>query len=289
VSYIKPHWPYVAPAPYHALFGPDDCLPPQRAEHERNDPHPVYRAFREHAEGLAFSRDEVRSTVMPTYMGLIKQIDDHVGRLLSFLQQRGRLRDTLIVFTSDHGDLLGDHWLGEKELFFEPSVRVPLIVVDPAPVAVRGRRCDQLVEAIDVVPTILDALGLTLPEHWLEGRSLRPFLRGDATPPRDAVFSELDLAFYDAGRHAGRAVMVRTDDWKLVHYDALPAQLYDLRNDPTEVQDLARDPARGSIVQELRLRLFDWMRERKSRVTLSREAALSLGREGRQSVAIGRW
>jgi arylsulfatase A-like enzyme len=289
LSYIKPHWPYVAPAPYHALYGPDDCLPPQRADHERDDTHPVYRAFREHPEGLAFSRDDVRNTVMPTYMGLIKQIDDHVGRLLEFLQQRGRLRDTLIVFTSDHGDLLGDHWLGEKELFFEPSVRVPLIIVDPSPGAVPGRRCNELVEAIDVVPTILDALDLTLPEHWLEGHSLQPCLRGIGAPLRDAVFSELDLAFYDGGRHAGRAVMVRTDDWKLVHYDGLPAQLYDLRNDPAEVRDLASDPARRRIADELRLRVFDWMRARKTRVTLSREAALSLGRQTRQGVAIGRW
>lgn len=289
LSYIKPHWPYIAPAPYHALFGGDDCLPAQRAEHERDDPHPVYRAFREHPEGIAFSRDEVRNTVMPTYMGLVKQIDDHVGRLLDFLQQRGRLSDTVIVFTSDHGDLLGDHWLGEKELFFEPSVRVPLIVVDPSPAAARARRCDDLVEAIDVVPTILEALGTTLPEHWLEGRSLRTCLHGGVAPRRDAVFSELDLAFCDGGRYAGRAVMVRTRDWKLVHYDGLPAQLYDLHNDPGELEDRAGDPARRRIGDELRLRLFDWMRERNSRVTLSREEALSLGREKRQGVAIGRW
>jgi arylsulfatase A-like enzyme len=289
LSYIKPHWPYMAPAPYHALFGPDDCLPPQRADHERDDPHPVYQAFREHPEGLAFSRDDVRRTVVPTYMGLIKQIDDHIGRLLDFLQQRGRLRDTLIVFTSDHGDLLGDHWLGEKELFFEPSVRVPLIVVDPSSDAAKGSCCDHLVEAIDVVPTILDALDIALPEHWLEGHSLLPCLRGVAAPLRDAVFSELDLAFYDRGRHAGRAVMVRTDDWKLVYYAGLPAQLYDLHNDPAELHDFGSDAARTAVVDELRLRLFDWMRERKSRVTLSREAALSLGREIRQGVAIGRW
>ena len=241
------------------------------------------------AEGLAFSRDDVRRAVVPTYMGLIKQIDDHIGRLLDFLQQRGRLRDTLIVFTSDHGDLLGDHWLGEKELFFEPSVRVPLIVVDPSSGAGGGRRCDHLVEAIDVVPTILDALGIALPEHWLEGHSLLRCLRGAAAPLREAVFSELDLAFYDGGRRAGRAVMVRTGDWKLVHYDGLPAQLYDLRNDPAELHDLGSDAARRGVADELRLRLFDWMRERKSRVTLSREAALSLGRESRQRVAIGRW
>jgi arylsulfatase A-like enzyme len=124
LSYIKPHWPYIAPPPYHAAFGPEDCAMPVRAERERGNAHPVYRAFRRHREGEAFSRDDVRRTVIPTYMGLVKQIDDHVGRLLTFIEDAGRMSDTMIVFTSDHGDFLGDHWLGEKELMFEPCVRV---------------------------------------------------------------------------------------------------------------------------------------------------------------------
>ena len=103
------------------------------------------------------SRDDVRLTVIPTYMGLVKQIDDHVGRLLAFLAEAGRMDDTLIVFTSDHGDFLGDHWLGEKELFFESCVRLPLIIYDPSADAVRGAVCDELTEAIDLIPTFLDA------------------------------------------------------------------------------------------------------------------------------------
>jgi arylsulfatase A-like enzyme len=97
----------------------------------------VYRAFRQHPEGVAFSRDEVRRTVIPAYMGLVKQIDDHIGRLLAFLEQSGRMDDTMIVFTSDHGDYLGDHWLGEKEMMYEQGVRVPLIIVDPSEQAAR--------------------------------------------------------------------------------------------------------------------------------------------------------
>ena len=127
LSFIKPHWPYVASAPYHAMFGPEDSAPPVRAEREREDAHPVYRAFRQERVSQAFSRDEVRRTVLPAYMGLIKQVDDHIGRVLTVLQEAGRMEDTLIVFTSDHGDFFGDHWLGDKELFFENSVRVPLL------------------------------------------------------------------------------------------------------------------------------------------------------------------
>lgn len=91
--------------------------------------------------------------MIPTYMGLVKQIDDHIGRLMAGLEAQGRLKDTLIVFTSDHGDLLGDHWLGEKELFYEASAGVPLIIVDPSnPKQVDT--CDDLVEAIDLIPTL---------------------------------------------------------------------------------------------------------------------------------------
>jgi len=82
-----------------------------------------------------FSRDEVRNAVIPAYMGLIKQIDDQMGRLFQHLEDQGIADQTMIVFTSDHGDYLGDHWLGEKELFHDESVRIPLIIYDPSPEA----------------------------------------------------------------------------------------------------------------------------------------------------------
>jgi len=115
VSYIKPHWPYIASAPYHDMYGPEDCVPAIRSEAEREDAHPVFKAFMQHPESVLFAKEKVRLTVAPTYMGLIKQIDDHIGRLMQFLEAKGRLDDTLIVFTSDHGDYMGDHWLGEKD------------------------------------------------------------------------------------------------------------------------------------------------------------------------------
>ncbi len=161
VSYIKPHWPYIVSAPYHDMYGPEDCIPAIRSEAEREDAHPVFKAFMQHPESVLFSEEEVRLTVAPTYMGLIKQIDDHIGRLMQFLEAEGRLDDTLIVFTSDHGDYMGDHWLGEKELFHEQSVRVPLIVVDPSDEAqaTRGTVSDALIESIDLVPTFVEAFG----------------------------------------------------------------------------------------------------------------------------------
>ena len=199
LSYIKPHWPYVAPAPYNQMYGPEDVIPAVRSEEERRDPHPVYRAFMDLRVASSFARDEVRAEVIPVYMGLIKQIDDQLGQLLAFMRGRGLLENTLIVFTSDHGDYLGDHWMGEKDLFHEPSVKVPLIVYDPSSAAdgARGTVCDELVEAIDLAPTFLEVLGgdPAAQSHRLEGRSLVPFLHGRAPDSwRSYAISEYDYA-----------------------------------------------------------------------------------------------
>ena len=142
LSYIKPHWPYIAPAPYNAMYGASDVLPVIRSEEERRDPHPLLAEFMERRVGKTFARDEVREEVIPVYMGLIKQIDDQLGLLFRFMEDRGLLDKTLIVFTSDHGDYLGDHWMGEKDLFHEPSVKIPLIVYDPSDSGGRSARND---------------------------------------------------------------------------------------------------------------------------------------------------
>ncbi|MEM6293820.1 MAG: sulfatase/phosphatase domain-containing protein, partial [Myxococcota bacterium] len=156
------------------------------------------------------------------------------------------------VVTSDHGDYLGDHWMGEKELFHEASVRVPLIIYDPRPEAdaTRGTASDAFVEAIDLVPTFIEATGAPPCPHRLEGRSLMPLLRGE-TPAdwRGAVFSEIDYGFYAARETLGvgpsdaRGYMIRTDAWKYIHFKGYPPQLFDLVRDPDEFTDLGRDPA----------------------------------------------
>jgi len=114
LSFIKPHWPYIAPDPYHRIYGNDDFLPIVRDQKEKEKPNPVYKMFMEEDVAITFSQQGTRETVLPGYMGLIKQIDDHLGDLFNFLDEQGKTDETMIVFTSDHGDYLGDHWLGEK-------------------------------------------------------------------------------------------------------------------------------------------------------------------------------
>ena len=95
------------------MYGPNIIGPAVRDEGSKNR-HPVVDAYGRHEESVNFSRDECRETVIPAYMGLITELDDHIGRLMAFLEARGQLDNTIIVLTSDHGDYLGDHWLGER-------------------------------------------------------------------------------------------------------------------------------------------------------------------------------
>ncbi|MBC2659359.1 alkaline phosphatase family protein [Pseudomonas sp. MSSRFD41] len=278
LSYIKPHWPYIAPAPYHALYGAGQVLAPVRAAPQEASDHPVYQAFRQHEESLNFSRDEVRANVVPTYMGLIKQVDDQLGRLFDVLHSSGRWDDTLIVFTSDHGDFLGDHYLGEKEFLLEPAVGVPLIVRDPRPAAhgTRGTVDARLVETIDALPTFLQALGLPGAEHRLEGRSLIPLLHGAMPPWRRYAISEYDYAFQAPARERlgqpidrCRMTMVRSERWKYLAYDGFRPQLFDLQNDPQELHDLGADPAYAPVREEHLGYLLEWLRGLKRRTTIS--------------------
>ena len=276
LSYIKPHWPYIAPAPYHALYRASQVQAAIPVQQDNN--HPVYAAFRQHQESLNFSREEVRLKVIPTYMGLIKQIDDQLGRLFDVLQSNGRWDDTLIVFTSDHGDFLGDHGLGEKEFLLEPAVGVPLIVRDPRAAAdvSRGTVDERLVETIDALPTFLDALGLPSAEHRLEGRSLIPLLHGTASDWRHYAIAEYDYAFQAPARERlgqpidrCRMTMVRSERWKYLAYDGFRAQLFDLLNDPQELHDLGADPAYADVRETHQGYLFEWLRGLKRRTTIS--------------------
>lgn len=300
LSYIKPHWPYVAPAPYHQIYAADDVLPAVRSEAERKNPHPVVAGFQRYTPSRAFSSEGVREAVIPVYMGLVKQIDDHLGRLFSYLRESGLEQDTLIVFTSDHGDYLGDHWLGEKELFHDPVVRVPMIVSDPRAQAdaTRGTASDALVEAIDLAPTILDALGLPQPSEWLEGQSLLPLLHGlPGARGKDMVVCENSYAFRDDVRlSTGRPVegchmtMLRTERWKYIHYEGLAPQLFDLDSDPQELTDLGLASEMAPVREEMRGRLFDWLRQRRRFPTIAPDAIEQWNRrELAAGIEIGVW
>lgn len=309
LSYIKPHWPYLAPAPYHALYGREHIVPAVRCDEERVDPHPLYDAFLKEKYSTVFCRDDVRDRVVPAYMGMIKEVDDHLGRLFDFLRAEGQIDNTLIIFTADHGDYLGDHWLGEKYLFHDASVRIPMIIRDPrtAADATRAQPSDDLVEMIDLAPTILDFIaGVEVSKklkHVLQGQSLLPLLCGQRPADwRTTVFSEYDFA-YDAARvrlgtpvDDSCATMLFDGRWKFVHVPDNPPILFDLQNDPDEFNDLGRSKEHTVIIQEMLSIMFDWCRKQSNRITISDQdltdsdpVALAYDRVIDHNIYIGYW
>lgn len=298
LSYIKPHWPYIVPAPYHAIFGANHVPAPVRHPAEKEDPHPVLKAFMDSPVGQAFSRDEVRNKAIPAYMGLIKQCDDQMGRLFDFLERTGRMQDTMIVLTSDHGDYLGDHWMGEKDFFHEPSVKVPLIVYDPRPEAdaTRGTVCDALVEAIDLAPTFVAAAGGAPANHILEGRSLDPLLRGEIPGDwREFAISEYDFSARPMTVNMGlrpeqaRLFMVTDKRWKFVHCESGHRPiLFDMDNDPEEFFDLGGSDAHRQVIEQMYDRLAAWGRRSAQRVTRSdADIAAMRGKSLRKGILLG--
>ncbi len=298
LSYIKPHWPYIVPAPYHGMYGHNQVLPAVRHPSERDDPHPVYGAFMDNVIGQAFQRDEVRAAVIPAYMGLIKQVDDQMGRLFAHLEATGRMDDTMIVVTSDHGDYLGDHWLGEKDLFHAPSVLAPLIVYDPSGEAdaTRGTVCDALVEGIDVGATFIEAAGGEVPGHIVEGRSLLPFLRGE-TPDewREFAVSEYDYSATPMAVKLGvapkdaRLFMIADERWKFVHAEGgFRPMLFDMENDPDEFVDLAKTAPDHEVIATMYERLGRWARRSSQRIAhADRTIEKGRGKSRRKGIVLG--
>lgn len=280
VSYLKPHPPYRVPAPYHDLVDPAAVPPPARAAtvEEEGAQHP----FLARALGVPFirapeSERDVRQ-LRATYCGMCAEVDHHVGRLLDGLDALGRAGDTLVVFTSDHGDLLGDHWLVEKLAWFDGAYHVPMIVRDPRPEAdgTRGAVVDAFTEHVDVTPTILDLLGRAVPRQC-DGRTLRPFLEGAAPAGwRQAAHWEWDwrVVGSDLVERALGVTMeecnlaVRRDaHGKYVHFagEALPPVYYDLDADPHESVNRAGDPEYAGRVLDAAQRMLSWRMRHQER------------------------
>ncbi|MDH3580689.1 MAG: sulfatase-like hydrolase/transferase [Hyphomicrobiales bacterium] len=299
LSYIKPHWPYIVPAPYHDMYGPDDVIQVVRSDEERANAHPLLQAYYQHRFSRVFDRDGVREHIIPAYMGLIKQIDDQLGRLWAFLEERGLFENTMIVFTSDHGDYLGDHWLGEKELFHDVSVKIPLIVYDPSSEAdaTRGTVSHALVEAIDLAPTFLEFAGGKAKPHILEGRSLLSEMRVPGQDQgREIVIAEYDYSVRRARRMLDkeiddcRLIMAFDGRWKYIHVEGMDPMLYDLQSDPQELKDIGRDPVHEDQRARLREAIFEWARKPHARVTATDDQIRArTGGESKRGILIGFW
>ena len=213
------------------------------------------------------------------------------------MDQRGLMEKTMVVFTSDHGDYLGDHWLGEKDLFHDQSVRVPLIVYDPRKEAdpARGTVCAELVECIDLAPTFLSYFGGPPLPHILEGLDLTPLLHGKNVEWRNWAISEYDYSTREARRILGNAqedarlVMICDRRWKFVHCEGYRPMLFDLESDPDELIDLGTSPDHEKIQLRMHDAIFEWSRRHHTRITMHPDAVERMTDKEPPGVLIGIW
>ena len=213
--------------------------------------------------------------------------------------QRGLFRNTLVVFTADHGDYLGDHWMGEKDFFHEPSVRVPLIIYDPRKEAdgTRGSASSYLVEGIDLAATFLEYFGAPAKPHIIEGDTLSPLLHGDGKPAkwRQVAISEYDYGTRFARVELGieepdaRLIMAFDGRWKYIHCEGFRPVLFDLETDPDELIDLGADQG----FEDVRSRLYEaigaWSRRHHNRITKSPDEIERMSARESSGVVIGVW
>lgn len=280
--FLRPHPPLIAPEPYNALVDPAAVSLPVRAaslaEEKRQHPMLAYELDRisvpggydEHSpfDPVSASELEIRQ-MRATYYGLIAEVDYHLGRIIEHLKRTGEYDRTLIIVTSDHAEMLGEHHAWGKEVYFDGAFHLPLVIRDPRADAdaARGTTVEVFTEAVDVMPTVLDWLGLEKPRAC-DGRSLLPLLRGD-TPAdwRNAIFFEHDFrtvatqkAEVTLGITSDQCsyAVIRDDRFKYVHFAALPPLLFDLVEDPDETTNLAERPDMTPTVLHYAQRMLDW-------------------------------
>ncbi len=245
VGFVTPHFPLVVPDAYWTLYRPDALPLPVQYAPEQWSRHPVLELKRrQEALDVPFDEATIRNA-MRAYYGLVSFLDEQVGRVLAALRDAGLAADTRIIYSTDHGEMLGEHGLWWKSAMYESAVAVPLIVAGPDVPAGGVVRTNAML--VDVFPSILEAVGVgPAPEDRdLPGTSLWR-LAGEADRPRTA-FSEYHAIFSPSG-----IFMVRDARYKYVHYVGYPPQLFDLAADPEETRDLAGDPGAADALAACR-------------------------------------
>lgn len=236
VSFASPHFPLVVPDSYLDLYPPDSVPLPVQWQQHAWPRHPVLDLMRRQ-QALDEPLDEATiRRAIAVYYGMVTFLDDQIGLVLAVLREAGLEDSTRIIYTSDHGEMLGEHGLWWKSCMYEGSVGVPLIVAGPDVPA--GKVCETNASLVDCFPSILEATGAAAApgDLLLPGESLW-LLAQDETRPR-TVLSEYHAIFSPSA-----IFMLRDGPYKYVHYVGDPPQLFDVAADPDETRDLAADPA----------------------------------------------
>jgi len=255
VSYMAPHDPRHMPKAYLDMYDPDTIPLPKNFLPEHPFDNGDLETRDEKLAPWPRTPEEIRKHIA-AYYAMITHVDAQIGRVLEALKETGHAEDTIIVFAGDNGLAVGRHGLMGKQNVYEHSVHVPLIFSGPG--IPKDQRRDAFCYLLDIYPTLCDLTGVSAPGS-VEGKSLAPVLRGERRKTRDVLL----FPYKDFQRG------LRTDHWKLILYNVngkKTAQLFNLRNDPWEMTNLAEDPAYADRVQELTCLMKDLCREEDDKV-----------------------
>ncbi len=280
VSFPEPHNPYQAPDPYFSMFGEDDVpdrwCGPEAARAKGG----AWRWLADLLEQKRPGYDRLWRRYRATYCGMLRLLDDQIGRLLGHLAQEGTLQDTLVVFVADHGDYVGDYGLQRKGAGMpEVLMRIPFVVAGPGVVAADNAR--DCVSLADLFPTLCEVVGQPIP-YGVQGRSLWPLLTGadypaeefasvyaergfgglpydaDARPPLHFPYEGTTYDELNSVTQSGTTRMLRHGRWKLLFDVTGRGELYDLEADPTELHNRWDDPKVADVRSQLTERLLWW-------------------------------
>lgn len=290
LSYHHPHDPFAVQEPYFSMYEnagiPEPVVEPEGLEEAGKPFRQIFH--RENNDRIMPFDDEQTMLMRQIYYGMISIVDHEIGRLLDFLEDEGLRENTIIIFTSDHGDYMGDHHLITKSpSMYDVLVRVPLIFSWPGYIQ-KNKISNELISQVDIMPTLLSFADFPIPSQ-VQGKNLEPYLRGefDSGKIREVVFAEYGIPGPSFNRYrlekllpdykenpvnwaegipwegnpismAGRFRMARTLDWKYVQYQGRDGELYDLKQDPNELHNLYNNPEYKEVQYYLKSQLDEW-------------------------------
>lgn len=248
VGFVRPHVPLVAPKKYFDAYDRKAMQAPIVPDDDLDDVPGIIRSYKRNSTSYGVTA-ELHKGLLQAYYASVSYMDAQVGRVLDALQEKGLADNTIVVFTSDHGYLLGHHHKFQKQHLFEEATRVPFIVSVPWLKDQHGRGTAKITELVDLYPTLADLAGLPAPDT-LQGTSLKPLLADTDSP------SWKKQQAFTISRSGGESI--RTNDWRFTQwgFGEKGLELYDLKNDPGEFTNQARNPEYASVVKMLRTQLI---------------------------------
>lgn len=259
VSYSRPHSPYDAPDYYFRMYQDESLQNPNIGEWAEVNNVEKDASFSDAWRGKRLDKEIKRAKM--AYYGQITHIDNQIGRIITWLKKNEELDNTLFIFSSDHGDMLGDHYLWRKTYAYEGSARIPLIIKLPKCMRENTvKKCDKLVSLYDIMPTILDCCNLPIPID-IDGKSLLPLIKNTSRDWREWIHGE----HCECYAPEQEMQFITDGTYKYIWFPRIGTeQLFDLKNDPGELHDLATENAFDIILEKFRQNLISLLIERGS-------------------------